>query len=188
MGAQIYGTPNNFEQGPLQSTGNTLDLAIANDAGAFFTVQEPNGVRYTRSGEFVRDRNGYIRTADGGFVLDRNGQTIQLQDRGAIAIGKGGAITQNGVNVGTLALAQFGNLLVLRPEGNDDFVNTGNAQPTAATNATVEQGYLEKSNADVVRSMVDLITAERWFDANEKSIKTQDDATNLAITTVAKSQ
>jgi flagellar basal-body rod protein FlgG len=51
---------------------------------------------------------------------------------------------------------------------------------------TVQQGSLETSNANVVKSMVDLITAERWFDANEKSIKTQDDATNTAISVVAK--
>jgi flagellar basal-body rod protein FlgF len=187
-GAQIYDTPASFSQGPLQYTGNKLDLAIAGTANAFFTVQEPQGVRYSRSGEFVQDQNGYIRTTDGGFVLGTNNAPIQLQPQGAISIGKDGTISQNGIGVGQLQLTQFNNLVALRPEGDNNFVNTGNAGPApAGTNALVQQGYLEKSNANVVRSMVDLINAERWFEANERSIKAEDDATNLDITAVSKS-
>ena len=52
---------------------------------------------------------------------------------------------------------------------------------------TVEQGFLEQGNGNVVRAMVDLIDAERWFDANERSMKAQDDATNQDITNLAKS-
>jgi flagellar basal-body rod protein FlgF len=75
----------------------------------------------------------------------------------------------------------------LRKEGDNNFTDTGNAQPgVAGVNAGLQQGFLEKSNGNVVRSMVDLITAERWFDANERSIKTQDDATNQLIGNVAR--
>jgi flagellar basal-body rod protein FlgF len=188
LGAQVYDTPNNFSQGPLQSTGNSLDLAIGNAPNAFFTIREPNGVRYTRNGEFVEDQNGYVRTTDGGYVLGTNGQSIQLQQQGSIAISKDGSIAQNGVSVGRLQLTQFNNLVALRPEGDNNFVDTGNAGASAASaTALVQQGYLEKSNADVVRSMVDLITAERWFDANERAIGSEDDAMNQDITNVTKS-
>ena len=185
-GSQIYDTPNSFEQGAMKATGNSLDLAISGNTSAFFNVQTPNGVRYTRDGEFVQSANGVLQTQDGYNVLSATGQPIQLQPNGAVAIGADGTVSQNGVTVGQIALTQFQSLLNLRPEGDNNYAMSGNAQPGPATGATITQGFLESSNANVVKSMVDLITAERWFDMNEKSIKTQDDATNNSISVVGK--
>jgi flagellar basal-body rod protein FlgF len=185
-GSSVYDTPNNFEQGSLQNTGNPYDLAISGSANAFFTIQTPNGVRYTRDGEFVTNAQGVLQTHDGNAVLSTTGAVIQLQQNQTTAITADGTISQNGVAVGQLALAQFGSSLNLRPEGDNNFATSGNAQPAPATGATVEQGFLESSNDNVVKNMVQLINAERWFEMNEKSIKTQDDATNQAITNVAK--
>jgi flagellar basal-body rod protein FlgF len=185
-GAQVYDTPTSYDEGSLQATGNPLDLAITNTANAFFTIQTPNGVRYTRDGEFAEDGQGILRTRDGNTVLSTQGQQIQLQQQGAVTVQKDGTVVQNGVPVAQLALTQFNSLLNLRPEGVNNYAITGNAGPTATTTAQVQQGSLETSNANVVKSMVDLITAERWFDANEKSIMTQDNATNTAISIVGK--
>jgi flagellar basal-body rod protein FlgF len=189
-GSLVRDTPTDFQEGALQSTGNALDLAISGNGSAFFNVQTPNGVRYTRNGEFVRDAAGTLRTQDGNAVLGANGQTIQLRDQGEISIANDGTITQRvnnaNVNVGQLQITQFNSLVNLRPEGANNFAPSGNAQPGVAGNFSIQQGFLEKSNGNVVRSMVDLITAERWFSANEKSIKTQDDATSSAITQVAR--
>jgi flagellar basal-body rod protein FlgF len=197
-GVQVYDTPTDFTQGSLQSTGNPLDVAISNTANAFFTIQTPNGVRYTRDGEFSQDGQGILRTRDGNAVLNTQGQPIQLaQTGGTVTIQKDGTIVQNSASatagnqatvVGQLQLTQFNSLLNLRPEGANNYNPSGNATPTPATGATVQQGYTEASGANVVKSMVDLITAERWFDANEKSVKTQDDATNTAIAMVGKTQ
>lgn len=186
-GANIYDTPTDFQSGALQTTGNPLDLALTGNNSAFFTVQTPNGIRYTRNGEFVRDGAGVLRTQDGGAVLGTGGAPIQLQN-GDVTIGNDGTISQNNQVVGQLQLTQFSNLVNLRPEGSNYYLPSGNAGATPASGASVQQGFLEKSNSNVILSMVDLITAERWFDANEKSIKTQDDATNNAITQVAKTQ
>jgi len=198
-GSSIYDTPTSFEQGAMKTTGNPLDVAIGGTENAFFTVQTPNGVRYTRNGEFVQDANGILRTQDGNTVLSTTGQPIQLglgvaggtgtvPSQPSVSVGADGTISQNGVTVGQLALTAFTSTINLRPEGANNFAITGNAGPAPATGAIVQQGMLEASNGNVVRSMVDLITAERWFDANEKSIKTQDDATQAAITQVAKTQ
>ncbi len=191
-GALVRDTPSDFQQGALQSTGNPLDLAISGNDDAFFTVQTANGVRYTRNGEFLRNAAGILTTQDGDAVLGTNGQPIQLAGQGDIGIANDGTVTQrvNSANVaaGQLQITQFNSLLNLRPEGANTYAPSGNAQPAPAGNYSIQQGFLEKSNGNVVRSMVDLITAERWFDANEKSIKTQDDATNTAITQVAKAQ
>ena len=197
-GVQVYDTPTQFDQGGLQNTGNSLDVAIASNQNAFFTIQTPNGVRYTRDGEFSEDGQGFLRTRDGNTVLSTQGQAIQLQPTGGpITIQSDGTIYQNSTSatagsqstaVGQLQLTQFNSLLNLRPEGANNFNPSGNAGPSTATNVTLQQGYIESSNANVVKSMVDLITAERWFDANEKSVKTQDDATNSAIAMVGKTQ
>lgn len=186
LGAQVYDTPAQFDQGTLETTGNPLDLGIQG-ANGFFSVGTPNGVRYTRDGQFLRDGNGLLATQDGQPVLGTNGNPIAVP-AGDFQIAADGTVTQNGGRVGQLAITQFANLTALRPEGDNLFANTGAANPSPATGASVQQGVLEKSGTNVVRSMVDLISAERWFDVNQKMVMTQDDATEFAISAVGKTQ
>ena len=196
-GSQVYDTPEDYQQGPLEQTGNRLDLAVTG-ANGFFNVLTAQGLRYTRDGQFTVDANGNLTTQDGNFVLDTNGRPIQLNiQQGIVTIGSDGTITQAPpagqtsaavTQIGKLALTAFGNLNALRKEGDNNFVDTGNAAPAATQgNVGVQQGFLEKSNFNVVRSMVDLITAERWFEANERVMKAEDDATNQDIQNLAKS-
>lgn len=194
-GARIYDTPEDFAQGPLQQTGNRLDLALTG-ANQFFTVATANGLRYTRDGQFTLDANGTLRTMDGNPVLGTTGRPIVVnQQQGALTFNTDGTITQApqagqtaaaSTQVGTLLIASFNNLSALRKEGDNNFYDSGNAQPAAAQNVSVQQGFLEKSNGNVVRAMVDLITAERWFDANQRAMKAEDDATSQDINFVAK--
>jgi flagellar basal-body rod protein FlgF len=193
-GSWISDTPTDFAQGSLQTTGNKLDLALSGNDAAFFSVQTPNGVRYTRNGEFVKDATGTIVTQDGNPVLNTQGQPIVLADNsGDVTIAPDGTVSQTGAagtaatrTIGQIGITQFSSLLNMRPEGSSNYAPSGNAGGTPATGVTVVQGALERSNSSPIRSMVDLITAERWFDMNEKSIKTQDDATNAAINTIAR--
>ncbi|MHB8153747.1 MAG: flagellar hook-basal body protein [Bacillati bacterium] len=188
-GAWVYDTPTVFTQGALQQTGNPLDVALSG-SNAFFSVQTPHGVRYTRDGEFVRNQNGYLSTQNGDLVLGQNGPIalpiggFQIAQDGTITQ-RGQVLTQTKQIVDQLQITQFGNLVALRPQGGNLFVNTGAARPAPATAAGVQQGFLEKSNAGVVKSMVDMITAERWFQANIKSISAEDAATKQALTDVA---
>jgi len=188
MGAQVMDTPAVFEQGTLAQTGNPLDLAI--QGNAFFAIQTPQGVRYTRDGQFSEDPTGRLVTMDGSPVLGTNGPVQLQQGAGAIQIDQNGQITQGGRLIDSIALVQFGNLTQVRPEGDNRFIASNAALPAraAAGSSSIHQGFLEKSNANVVRSMVDLITAQRWFEANQKVIQTQDDANGWAIENVAKSQ
>jgi flagellar basal-body rod protein FlgF len=167
-GAQVLDTPAVFEQGSLQNTGNSLDLGIMGQG--FFTIQTPQGI---------------LVTMDGNRVIGRNGP-IQLQ-AGDVQIGEDGAVHQNGQAVDQLRIVNFQNLTAVRPEGDNQFIDTGAGRPVADATSTVQQGYLERSNANVVRSMVDLITAQRWFEANQKVIQTQDTLNGYAIQNVAKS-
>jgi flagellar basal-body rod protein FlgG len=183
-GAQVLDTPAVFEQGALESTGNTLDLAI--QGNGFFTLQTAQGIRYTRDGQFARDPQGYLVTMDGDRVLAQSGRPVQLQ-AGAVQISGNGDIRQNGQVVDTLRIVGFGNLQAVRPEGDNRFIDTGAGRPALDAASTVHQGFLERSNANVVRSMVDLISAQRWFEANQKVIQTQDTANGYAIANVGRS-
>ncbi len=187
MGAQVMDTPTVFEQGTLSKTGNPLDMAISGNG--FFGILTPQGVRYTRDGQFAQDPAGRLVTMDGNFVLGTNQRPVQLQPNGgSVQIDSSGQITQNGRIVGSLQLVQFANLAQVRPEGDNRFAATAAAGAAQATGSTVHQGFLETSNANVVRSMVDLITAQRWYEANTKVIQTQDQANSWAISNVARTQ
>jgi len=190
LGAQIIDTPTSFSQGGLQNTGNPLDLGIKGEG--FFAIQTPQGLRYTRDGSFIRNAQGLLTTQDGSLVLGQNG-AITIPQTGSLTVDTQGNLTlstfqagqQNVQQLDQLRLVQFANPFQLRSEGANKFVDYG-AQPFVDTQSTVNQGFLEKSNADVIGSMVDLIKNERWFDTNVKSIQTQDTATQQAIEQVGR--
>lgn len=184
FGSRIYDTPTIFEQGAIQQTGNPLDVALSGPG--FMAVRDAAGaLSYTRGGSFVKDSTGTLVTSDGDKVMGADGKPIVVQSQGPVNIDRSGSVTSNGAPAGQLAVFEFANLIGVRPQGSDKFINTG-AAPKAATTTTVLQGAQEKSNADVVTSMVGLIANQRWFDANEKMIQSQDTTTGLAINTVGK--
>jgi flagellar basal-body rod protein FlgF len=183
-GAQVFDTPADFSQGLISVTGNDLDVALSGPG--FFAIRAGNGaLRYTRDGAFVRDQNGYLTAQNGDRVLGRGGAPVVLPQSGKVGIAADGAISVDGQIYDRLNVVEFANTANLRPEGSNRFVDAG-AGVAAARNTSTLQGSLEKSNADVVRSMVDLIANQRWFDANEKSIQTQDDAVGQAVQTVGR--
>jgi flagellar basal body rod protein FlgG len=202
-GAQIYDTPTVFEQGPIEQTGNALDIALS--GAGFLAVKDAAGnVSYTRGGSFRQNAQNQLVTGAGDTLLASNGQPLTLQaapgsatgtqngastgqiPSAAISIDRTGGVAAGGSVSGQLGVYEFANLTNVRPQGEGKFVNSGPA-PKPATQTSVLQGAQEKSNANVISSMVSLIANERWFDANEKMISTQDAEVGAAITTVGKS-
>jgi flagellar basal-body rod protein FlgF len=185
-GSEIYATPTNFQQGPIAMNGNTYSFALSGPG--FFAVrnQQTGQITYTRDGSFMRGADGTLTTVDGSSVLDAAGNTIPLPAIGKIEVDTKGNINVDGVTSGQIGTFEFNNVNALRPQGATGYIPAAGAGLRPATQTSVLQYSEEKSNGDVVRSIVDLITAERWFDANEKSIQTQDDAANQAISTVGK--
>ena len=184
-GSQIYDTPTNFEQGTISLNGNDFDFALYGQG--FFAVRNAAGtVRYTRDGSFVRSPSNVLQTADGDTVMDPQGNPIALPPNGRVSAAPDGALNINGVIFGKIGVWDVQNPTVVRSSGSNVFTD-GGSQVTADTATSVVQGATEKSNSDVVRSIVDLIVAERWFDANTKVIQTEDTATGLAISTVGRS-
>lgn len=177
-----------FTQGDLEHTKNELDLAIEGDG--FFQIAMPNGeTGFTRDGGFKLDSEGRIVNAD-GFALEPE---ISIPtDAVSIAVGMDGTVSvlQAGettpTEVGTIELARFvnsaglismGKNLYLPSEASGDEM-TGTAGENGL--GTISQGFLEMSNVTVVEEMVDMITAQRAYEANSKSIQTADEMLAIA--------
>jgi flagellar basal-body rod protein FlgG len=185
-GAQVYDTPADFQQGPIAATGNDLDVALSGPG--FFTLRDGNNATsYSRDGSFERDAQGFLTAQNGDRVLGTNNAPIQLPATGKLAIDRAGAVSVDGQQVAQLNVVEFQNTAALRPQGSERYVDTGASTPRAATRTSTLQGSIEKSNADVVSSMVDLITNERWFQANQQVMQSEDTLTGQAVQTVGRS-
>jgi len=178
----------NFEQGVFEHTGNPLDLAIMGEG--FFKVKTPNGVAYTRAGNFKINREHVLVTVQGYPVL-ANGAPIIIDPGMAglitmsnvrINIASDGTISIGNTEVGKLDIVTFDDLSKLKKRGENLFVADG-AKEIPATNYEIRQGYLEKSNVNPVKEMVKLIEIQRGFESVQKSIRGIDEATERLIET-----
>jgi flagellar basal-body rod protein FlgG len=185
-GSQIYATPTQFEQGPIAMNGNTYSFALSGPG--FFAIQnrQTGQITYSRDGSFMRSADGLLATVDGSNVLNAGGQAIPVPPLGKVEVDTKGVINVDGATTAQIGTFEFANVNALQPLGSHQFLPAQGAGLRPATNTSILQYAEEKSNGDVIRSMVDLITAERWFQANEKSLQTQDEATNQAIATVGR--
>jgi len=177
-----------FSQGDLEHTKNELDLAIESDG--FFQIALPNGeTTFTRDGGFKLDSEGRVVNAD-GFALEpeisipTDAVSISVGMDGTVSVLQAGETTPT--EVGTIELARFvnpagliamGKNLYIPSEASGDEM-TGTAGEDGL--GTISQGFLEMSNVTVVEEMVDMITAQRAYEANSKVIKTADEMLAIA--------
>jgi len=148
---------------PLRDTGEPLDMAIAGDG--FFGVQTPQGVRYTRNGQFTEAANGTLTDQLGNAVLGRSGQPLKVGADGHVSA----------ADVGVFALAN------VAKQGDNLFTGSAAGQATG----TVRTGALEGSGVDPARTMVDMIASFRAFEAGQRAIQTIDDTLHKTATQVA---
>lgn len=182
LGAKVASSAKLFTQGTLIQTDNPLDIAIQGDG--FFQVTEPDGTTaYTRDGSFKIDANGGIVTSD-GYLL--NPQITIPQQAINVSVGTDGTVeaTLPGQTqpqqIGQINLARFVNNAGLQAQGNNLFTQTAASgaptvsQPGVNGAGTLQGGYLENSNVSVVTEIVNMITAQRAYEANSKAITTAD--------------
>ncbi|MCL6587120.1 MAG: flagellar hook-basal body protein [Anoxybacillus sp.] len=188
-----------FSQGDVKETGQSTDVALVNgtiptDAATgkqgtlFFVVQNGNGeVRYTRNGNFTLDAQGYLTTNDGFYVLDENNSRIQLTGTN-FTIAPDGTITENNRRIARLNVAFAASPSVVAKEGNGLFRSENGLLPSAIGNATyeVKQRFLERSNVDVARSMTDMMSAYRAFEANQKILQAYDRSMDKAANEIGR--
>lgn len=171
----------NFSQGPLQQTGNPLDMAIEGDG--FFNIQTPDGVQYTRKGNFQISEDGALVTADGYPVLGQN-SSIQL-DSGNVTIDSEGRLYQDGSSVDQLRITRFADMRQLQKVGESRFRSMdGETSAIPSENASIAQGSVEMGNVNAVRGMVEMIEALRIFEAYQKVLKTIDEVNSQAVNDV----
>jgi flagellar basal-body rod protein FlgG len=169
-------------QGGLTQTGNSLDVAIQGEG--FFQIQLPDGtLGYTRDGAFQKDSQGQIVNANGyplspAITIPSNALSISIGTDGVVTVLQSGSPTP--VQVGQIQLASFVNTGGLQSMGQNLYLETassGTATPnTPGTNGVglLNQGYVETSNVNAVEELVNLITTQRAYELNSRSIQTSD--------------
>jgi len=173
----------NFEQGQLQQTDNSFDLALG-DKG-FFCIETPQGERYTRNGEFTKDAEGYLVTKEGYKVLGESGY-IKL-DGSSMTVSEKGEVYSDAQLADKLKLVDFNNYKNLRKEGDGLVrIEEGMEAEPLITAVTVRQGFLEGSNVNSVKEMVEMITMMRTYEANQKMIKINDELLGRAVNDIAR--
>jgi len=183
---RISGSHVVFEQGPLQKTDNPLDLAIQGEG--FFRVGTPQGEAYTRDGRFKLQPDGTVVTANGHALLTANGP-LRVLGNGPLEVNQAGEVRQNGQVIGRIDLVSFDDLQVLRREGGNLFRLREDSQAAMlpAEGATLAQGYLEKSNVNVVEEMVRMIETNRLFEACQKVVSSTNEQDGQLIRKLGRS-
>lgn len=175
----------------------TADGKLVFQPQAFFTVQNTNGeTRYTRDGQFKLDEQGFLTLSDGSRVLDSTGKPFQLpadMSLNALSLTKDNQLVDplTGKSAGKLLITRVDNPNDLVREGDGKFklgpdVTTGVRELNNTDRVEVRQGYVERSNVDPAQSMVDLMSAARAYEANQKVIQFFDKSLDKAVNEIGK--
>ncbi|MBC8016835.1 MAG: flagellar basal-body rod protein FlgF [Sporomusaceae bacterium] len=167
--------------GIMKTTGNDFDMAI--EGKGFFTVETPQGVRYTRNGTFAKNIQGELITQDGYRVLGQDGP-IRIQGT-AMTVGDDGRILVDNQLVGTLQVVEFADEKQLTKEGASLFAAPAGQNRKSGT-AGVRQGFLEMSNVNVISEMVNLISNYRAYEINGKVVQAHDQLLGKAVNEVGR--
>ena len=173
-----------FTQGPLEQTGNTLDIALSQQG--FFVVNYNGEEVYTRDGAFTMS-NGLLLMPNGARVQGQNGD-INLPE-GYIVIDEQGQIFVNDEHVDTLRLTNFtrDGLHSLRKMEDNLYRASAFTEGTEIPfEGVTVQGFLEGSNVNIVHEMVQMITVSRSYETNAKMINVQDGTLQKAVTEIAR--
>lgn len=162
LGVTVSAQRLNLQAGSMRPTGNPLDVAI--DGDGWFVVQTPQGIRYTRKGNFALSRDGTLVTAEGFPILGDNNQPIRIPSNVAasVSIAETGEIFAGTQRLGRLQIVTLQNV---RPAGEGYYTGV-NPRPA---NARIAQGMLESSNVQVITELVRLLNALRTYEMNART-------------------
>ena len=186
LGLAVDDVYTDFSTGAFKQTTGELDVAI--DGSGFFAVStvDANGnaiERYTRDGSFSLTENNTLVTNDGKVVLGENG-VIQIPN-GNITINDDGSVYSGETLVDRIRMVDFENKESLRKFGDNLYDRTPQSTEIPFSGKLV-QGYLEGSNVNAVREMVDMITLSRNYETNQRAISTMDDTLARAVNDLGK--
>lgn len=179
-GVYVAGNAARLGSAGLQATGNPLDVAIVGDG--FFRLLTPEGERYTRQGRFMQDSEGRLVSVSGDLVLaggapvGQPGQDMRIDEAGDVYVG--------GIWAGRLDIVSSAEAGPLRKEGENRWAPAAPGLPgsllampaaEAAEPYTLRVGFLETSDVEPVREIVDLIRVMRSYEANQRVVRAHDE-------------
>lgn len=185
LGTAAIGTHTLFTQGKLMRSGGPFDLAI--DGPGFFAVSDDRGRRaYTRDGEFARAADGSLRNAQGwrleGVRIPGDALSANVAEDGTVTIS-----TEKGRSkCGRIRLAEFAAPEYLQSAGGTVFFATHasgrphSVDPGSPNGPAVKFGMLEKSNVSIVEAMMQILAAQRAYEANAKGVQAADEMMRIA--------
>jgi flagellar basal-body rod protein FlgG len=186
-GVRAASTVKVYTSGEMQNTSRPLDIAITGDG--FLQVSMPDGsTRYTRDGALIVNANGNLVTST-GFLLEpaitipTDAMTIDIGKDGTVNVTNSAGTTSV---AGTIQLARFLNPAGLSSEGDNLLAETeASGTPVTGTPGqngfgSIQSGFLEKSNVQMVTELVNLITAQRAYEINSRAIRAGDDMLRTA--------
>ncbi|MET4895812.1 flagellar basal-body rod protein FlgG [Sphingomonadaceae bacterium jetA1] len=187
-GVRIQGTARINTQGAMQTTNNSLDMAL--DGEGFFQVQMPGGtLGYTRAGNFSRSAEGLLVTSEGyqvmpGITVPDGATQITIGTDGTVSATVQGQTAPS--EIGQIQVATFPNPAGLQSKGDNYLTETAASGAVNMGVAGLEgrgqirQGMLEGSNVNVVEELVDMIETQRAYEVNSKMIKSTDEMLQYA--------
>lgn len=181
-GSRVVATERLFTQGNLTQTDNALDVAI--QGRGFFEVLLPDGTQgFTRDGNFHLNDQGVLVTSSGyqlqpPITVPQDALSVTIAPDGTVSVQQPG--TPQGTQVGIVQLTDFVNPSGLQARGENIYIETGASGAPLPGNpglnglGTVQQGFVEGSNVNVVEEMVNMIETQRAYEMNSKAISTAD--------------
>jgi flagellar basal-body rod protein FlgF len=179
------GTPLDLSNGAVERTGNPLDAAIKGDA--YFTVQTPQGERYTRNGSFEINAKGELVTSEGYAVVGDSGAIAISANETNPMISADGTFSTSQGQRGKIKLVRFDNPQALKNEGTNLFSATTPAQP-AGNLASLEAGAVEKSNVKAVLEMSRLVEVNRSYATIASIVSRVDELRRTALQKLSDTQ
>ena len=166
-----------FSQGVLSKTGNVLDVAIEGEG--FFSVQQKSGITYTRNGSFSINSNKELVTSTGAIILGESGPITITGN--SVEIDGEGTVRADGSAVGKLKIVNFKAPNKLTHAGNGQYMDEGNAGLNVTDKYRVVSGYLEASNVNPIKEMIQMIDIQRYdFETFQKLIQTSSDLDKIS--------
>ncbi|MBN1983829.1 MAG: flagellar basal-body rod protein FlgF [Chitinivibrionales bacterium] len=173
-----------YRQGVMKQTGNSFDVMI--QGSGFFSVMTPQGVRYTRNGNFSMDRDSFLVASDGSKVLGRDGY-IRFTGQQPVVIHENGEVLQENETKGFITIVDFKKPYEFTREGSGYFKPLTPDTPVVNSPGFVlRQGFLEGSNVNAIYNMVAMISAMRIYEADQKALIAQDQTLEKAVNTVGR--
>jgi len=181
LGTQVDHLTIDFQMGNLEGTERPTDFALIGDG--FFVVQTAEGERYTKTGHFYLDSEGYLIDGDGNYLLGQNGP-IYVGGLDFRVDTFGNVWTDAGF-ADSIRVESFEDNTTLRRQGDNLYFAT--EPPMAAPNPyRIAQGFLESSNVDIGREMVDMLTMYRTYETNQRMITMIDESVGRAVNEIGR--